>query len=112
MYKGTFKMRTFYFAGFSLRFVIKSVQALLTYVSLQLPHDWEWQGTHWSPLSDNRMQGNGLKLCQGKLRLAVRKEFSTERAVMHSNKFPRGVVMPPSQLVFMEGLDNTLRYMV
>ena len=32
----------------------------------------------FSLVYDNRMQGNGLKLCQGKFRLDIRKKFFTE----------------------------------
>jgi len=65
-----------------------------------------------SLVTSDRTWANGMKLCQGKFRLDIRKRFLTKRVVGPWNRLPGEVVTAPSLSGFKLCLDNPLSHMV
>lgn len=57
-------------------------------------------------------RGNGLKLCSGRFRLGMRKNFFMERVVRHWDGAPKEMLASPSMEVFKRRVDGMLRDMV
>ncbi|KFP01319.1 hypothetical protein N300_10732, partial [Calypte anna] len=66
----------------------------------------------FSQTTFNTTRGHSLKLCQGRFRLDIRKNFFTERVIRLWNGLPGEVVDSPSLETFKKRLDVALSAMV
>jgi len=66
----------------------------------------------FSQVVGNRTEENSLKLHHRRFRLAIRKNFFTEKVIKHWNRLAREVVESPSLEVFNRGVGAELRDMV
>ena len=54
---------------------------------------WQGEGLPLLPDDSDQMRGNGLELCQGRLRMEISKNIFSEKVVMHLHRLPGEVVV-------------------
>lgn len=62
--------------------------------------------------STNRARGTGLKSCQGRFRLDIKKNFLTQMVINHWNSVPREAADSPSLEVFKRHVDTAVMVLV
>lgn len=65
-----------------------------------------------SQVASDKTRGNGLRLCQGRFGLDIRRFFFTESIVQHWNRLSREMVESPSLEVCKRCVDIVLSDMV
>ena len=63
-------------------------------------------------VDSDRTRGNGFKQRQGRFRLDIRRNFFTQKVVMHWNRLPKEVLDAPSLEAFKARLDVALGSLV
>ncbi|KAJ7421826.1 hypothetical protein WISP_41068 [Willisornis vidua] len=63
----------------------------------------------FSVVTSDSIQDNGMKLCQGRFKVDIRKRFFTQRVAGHMNRLPRERVAASILPDLKKNLDDTLK---